>query len=172
MEKKPVSHITAGLIIGAVAIVLFLTYYYTGLLFKTNFLAWIPSLVTIGLIVFFVLQYGKANNNNVTFGMLFGYGFRTTIIYTLLVTTFMFVFLYLFPDYKTQYMESFANQMDMNKDVNEEQRDMTLQMVEKFFTLSMVGGGLFLNLITGTIASLIGAAVAKKNPVTPFDNQM
>lgn len=171
MEKKPVSHITAGLIVGAVGITLFLIYYLAGLSFKTNFYSWIPLLITIGLIIFFVVQYAKANNNNLTFGRLFGYGFRTTIIYTLLMTAFLFIVLYLFPDYKTQYLEVVGNQMDMNNNLNEEQRDVSLKMIEKFFTLTMVGGGLFLNIFMGTIASLIGAAVAKKNPVTPFDNQ-
>ena len=172
MEKKPVSHIIAGLIVGTVGIILFLTYYFTGLSFQTDFVSWIPLVVTVGLIIFFVLQYAKAFNNNVSFGKLFSYGFKLTIIYTLLMTAFLFVVPYLFSDYKTQYMEVVANQMDTNKDLDEEKREAILTGIEKFFTISMVGGGLFLNLITGTIASLIGAAVAKKNPVTPFDNQM
>jgi len=44
-------------------------------------------------------------------------------------------------------------------------------MVDKFFMISILGGSLFGNLIVGTIASLIGAGVAKKNPANPFDQQ-
>jgi hypothetical protein len=42
-------------------------------------------------------------------------------------------------------------------------------MMGGFFTISAVGGSLIVNIIVGAIASLIGAAVAKKNPQGPFN---
>ncbi|MEJ7738586.1 MAG: DUF4199 domain-containing protein [Chitinophagaceae bacterium] len=171
MENKPTSHIVAGTIVGAVAIILFLVYYYTGLSFKRNFWGWIPALVTLGLIVFFVIQYGKANNDRLTFGRLFNYGFKTTAIFALIMTLFTVLVVYLFPEYKEKFMEEMYNQMDTNSNIPEEQKETALNMTEKFFTISMIGGALFMNMLIGTIASLIGSGVAKKTPQTPFDQQ-
>jgi hypothetical protein len=43
-------------------------------------------------------------------------------------------------------------------------------MMEKYFIPFAIGGALFMYLLIGVIASLIGAAIAKKNPeVSPFD---
>jgi hypothetical protein len=46
-----------------------------------------------------------------------------------------------------------------------------LGISEKFFLPFAIGGVLLSNVIIGAIASLIGAAVAKKNPQSPFQQQ-
>lgn len=169
MEKKPVSYFLVGIVLGLVSIILFLGYYFTGLAYERNFVAWIPTLVSIGLLIYFVTQYSKANGYNLTFGGLFSYGFRSTIIWTLIVVVFMFLVLYIFPEYKVKFMEQMNTQMDQRSNLSEAQRDAAIKMTEKFFNVSVIGGGLFMNMLIGTIGSLIGAAVAKKNPVSPFN---
>src|SRR5436190_14880612 len=126
MEKKPISHFVAGLIVGSVAIILFLIYYFTGLSFRSNAWSYIPALMTIGLIIYFVLQYGKANFNNLTFGNLFGYGFKTTAIFAIIMTAFMILVLYIFPDYKEKFMEAMSNQLNKQNNLQEEQKEMAL----------------------------------------------
>jgi len=171
METKPTSHIVAGTIIAVVGVVFFLVYHFLGLSFERNFWSWIPSLITTGLIIFFVMQYGKANNHHLTFGQLFGYGFKMTIIFTLIMTLFMAIVVYFFPDFKEKSLEAMYNQMDKQGNISEEQRDTVQSMTEKFFNISVIGGSLFINLLIGTVASLVAAAVTKKIPHTPFDNK-
>ena len=58
-----------------------------------------------------------------------------------------------------------------NSNLSDEQREKALEMTGKFFNISVIGGGLFMNIIVGAVASLIGAAIAKKNPQGPFVQQ-
>lgn len=90
--NKPVSYFAAGTIVGSADIILFFIYHSFGLSFETNFWSWIPYLLTIGLIIFIILRYSNVNRNNynLTFGSLFKYGFKTTVIFTLLMTVFFF----------------------------------------------------------------------------------
>ena len=169
MEKKPVSYFVAGTILGMVSIVLFLAYYYAGIAFDKNFLAWIPTLISVGLIIYFIVAYSNVHHHNVTYGTLFGYGFRTTVIWTLIVIVFTALFLYIFPDYKEKFIEQMTLQLDQRSDLSESSRETALSMTQKYFNISVIGGSLFTNLFIGTIASLLGAAIAKKNPATPFN---
>lgn len=159
-----------GTILGVVSIILFLVYYFTGWAFQRGGLSWLPALVSIGLLIYFIIQYSNANNNNVTFGGLFGYGFRSTIIWTLIIFVFMLLALYLiFPDYKQKVLEIARVDMDKQSSLSDEQKDTAMGFTEKFFNIFALGGTLFGNIFIGTIASLIGAAVAKKKPVSPFN---
>jgi hypothetical protein len=55
--------------------------------------------------------------------------------------------------------------------MTDEQKEKGIEMVGKFFNISVIGGSLFMNLLFGAIASLIGAAIAKKRPQGPFVQQ-
>src|SRR5262245_56433166 len=97
--KKPISHIAAGLVIGAILIVYSCALYFSGIQ-QTGIYAWLPVVfILIGLIVFINL-YGKALNNQVSFGNLFAYGFKTTAFLTLIVIAFTVIFFLLFPEIK------------------------------------------------------------------------
>jgi hypothetical protein len=54
--------------------------------------------------------------------------------------------------------------MQAKGNITEEQINAGLEMTKKFFMVFLVGGTLIGYLFFGTIASLIGAAVTKKNP--------
>lgn len=170
MEKKPVSYFMVGTILGVVSIALFLAYYFSGLAFERGALSWVPSLISIGLLIYFIIQYSNAHRNNVTFGSLFGYGFKSTIIWTLIMVVFILLALYiLFPDYKEKALEVAREQMNKQSNLSEDQKDTALSFTEKSFNMLAVGGTLFANVIVGIIGSLLGAAIAKKNPVSPFN---
>ncbi|MBE7171832.1 MAG: DUF4199 domain-containing protein [Williamsia sp.] len=170
MEKKPVSYFVVGIILGMVSIILFLVYYFTGLSFQKTALSWLPPLVTIGMLIYFVVQYSNAKRNYVTFGELFGYGFKSTIILTLISFAFTALALYIiFPDYKDKVLEMSRLQMEQQSSISEQQKDASINFMEKSFNLLALGGTLFANIIIGIIGSLLGAAIAKKNPVTPFN---
>ena len=168
MEKKPITPLAAGLIIGLTSVILFLVYYFTGLVFQQDWTAWIPALVFIILIIVFISMWSNANNNFVTFGSCFGFGFKTICISTLIVFFFTLVFIYLTPEYKDQMLQMMKEKMRENKQVTDEQVEAGMSMVTSHFMLITVGGSLLGNLFFGTIAALIGAAVAKKKPFDPF----
>ena len=50
--------------------------------------------------------------------------------------------------------------------------DEAVNWFSRNFMLLIAGGALFMYLLTGVIASLIGAAITKKRPVTPFQQNM
>lgn len=171
MEKKPVSYFIPGIILGLVSVILFLVYFFLGLTFRKDFINFIPALISFALIIYFVIKWANDNDNNVTFGQCFGYGFKSVMIMALIVFFFTLIFILLFPDFKQQYIDFIRVQMDENKTITDEQKEQGVAMVSKFFMISTLGGGLFFNLLIGAIASLIGSAIAKKNPQTPFSQQ-
>jgi hypothetical protein len=172
MEKKPVTHFISGIIIGLVLIVFFLAFYFTGNAFKKSALTYLPTFFFVIAIVYSVVQYSKALNHNVTFGNCFSYGFKTTAIVAIIMAVFVAVFIFAFPDYKESFLEFMTAEMEKgSSNLSDEQKEKGLEMTGKFFNVSVIGGGLFMNLIVGAIASLIGAALAKKNPQGPFVQQ-
>ena len=66
-EKKPISHFVAGLIIAAILIIYSTLLNYMGL-FQNQSLGWVSYFIFIGGLILFTNLYGKAKNNQVTFG--------------------------------------------------------------------------------------------------------
>jgi hypothetical protein len=172
MEKKPLSYFVPGVLLGLISVVLFLVYYFMGLTFKSQAINFLPAALFIGLIIYFIIKWSNDNDNNITFGQGFGYGFKIVVITTLIVFVFTLVFILAFPDFKTQYIDSVREKVNSNPRVPDDQREKAIDIASGFFMIAMLGGSLFFNLLVGTIASLIGAAVAKKKPQIPFSQQM
>ena len=168
MEKKPLSPLVAGLIIGLTSVVLFLAYYFSGLIFQQGITAWLPALVFLILIIVFISMWSNAKNNFVTFGSCFNFGFKAVCIATLISFFFVLIFIYLSPDYKDQMLRMMKDKMRENKQATDEQIEAGMSMVTNHFMLITVGGSLFGNMLIGTIAALIGAGIAKKKPFDPF----
>ncbi len=168
MEKKPITPLAAGLIIGLTSVVLFFAYYYTGLVFQREWYAWLPAIVYVALVIVFISLWSNAQNNFITYGNCFGFGFKSVCIATLIVFFVTLVFIYLTPEYKDQMMQVVKDQMRQNKQMTDDQVDKGVEMYSRFFMVSTLGGSLFGNLLVGTIGALIGAAVAKKKPLDPF----
>lgn len=168
MEKKPITPVAAGLIIGLATIVLFLIYYFTGLIFQQGIVVWLPLFVYVVLIVVFISMWSNAKNNFVTFGSCFGFGFRTVCIAALVSLLFTLVFIYLSPDYKDQMLRMMKDRMRENKQATDDQIDAGMNMITSHFMLITLGGSILSNVFFGIIAALIGAGVAKKKPFDPF----
>lgn len=170
MEKKPISHLLVGVIIALVSCVAFLAFYFTGKTFDKSAINYLPTLLTLGLLIFFIVKYSNDLDNNVTFGKCFSYGFKATAVMTLIVFVFSLVFILMTPAFKEEFSAKMAEEFAKNPEVSEEQQEQLVAGMNKFFMISILGGGVFMNLLVGAVASLIGAAVAKKNPnVTPFN---
>ena len=167
MEKKPLSHIAAGAIIGAVMVIYSMVLQFMELT-ATQSLSWISYLIIIGLLVYFIILHGKVNENDRTFGQLFTYGFKASAVVAILLTVFNFLFFTAFPEYKDKVFDVTRTEMLKNPKITEAQVDQFMEGFRKWFWLGVVGGGIFGTMLIGAIGSLIGAGVAKKNPQSPF----
>jgi putative Ca2+/H+ antiporter (TMEM165/GDT1 family) len=70
---------------------------------------------------------------------------------------------------KEKIFDMSRQKMEDNGKMSESQIDQAMEMARKFFIPFAIAGTLIGTLICGAIASLIGAAVAKKKPVNPLD---
>jgi len=169
--KKPISHFVAGLIIGAALILYSLILNFTGK-GQDKTLGWIAYLLFIAGLIMFINMYGNAKNNDVTFGGLFSYGFKTTAIATLIIVLCLVVIISVMPEFKQKILDAMRKGMEDQGKMDDDKIDQFVNSFSKNFMLIIVGGALFMYLITGIIASLIGAAITKKNPVNPFPQNM
>jgi cytochrome bd-type quinol oxidase subunit 2 len=84
---------------------------------------------------------------------------------------FLIIFVSVFPEIKDKAMDTARKQMEEKQGMSQEQMDAGLGFVKKSFLLFIIIGSIFIYLVAGVISALIGAAVTKKNPQTPFQNQ-
>ena len=131
-------------------------------------LSYISLLLLLGGIIYFVTQYGKSVDHTASFGQLFSFGFKSTAIATIVVIAFQLIFFLIFPEYKEKILDISREAMLKQGNIPEAQIEQSLEMVKKFFWVGLIGGALFMNLLVGAIASLIGAGITKKIPQSPF----
>ncbi len=167
-EQKPISHLVAGLIIGALMIILSLVAEYLG--FENSTGMYVCSLVIfIGGLVLFILLYGKSKHNQVGFGSLFAYGFKTTTFIILIFIAFTVVYVLLFPEYKEKAMEEARKQMAKRRDLTPSEIEDGVAMYRRMFWVYTIGYILITFAILGAIGSVIGAAVTKRKKPNPLD---
>ena len=167
-EKKITSPQIKGLIISLVVIVLGIAGYFTDLAFSGWF-NWVVNIVMFAAIIFACVHFANEKEGYVTFGNVFSHGFKVSVViavillvYSLLSTT------VLFPEIKEKTLEMQRLKME-EKGVAEDQIETAMKFTKKYFTAFMIFGVLIGTLIFGCIASLIGAAVAKKKPINPLN---
>jgi len=169
MKKKSTSPVMAGLLICIVLIVFGLVMYFSGLYLETWSQYTGMVLIAAGLI-WAVINHGKEKDGNVTFGSLFGYGFKTTAVIICITIVYTLIFGYIFPDAKEAFIAKAREEALTAPNANESQVEQGMAMFEKNYTLFMIIGLIFWYAIIGAVSSLIGAAVTKKDPKPTFDN--
>ena len=168
MEQKIATPVQKGLIISLILIFIGLIIYFTGQM-ENKALSYIQYVVFLGGIIWSCISFAKQMKGNVTFGNVFAHGFKTTAFIAALMAVYTFISVkFLFPDIVDKSIEIARKQMAENKDLSEDQIEQAIKMTREFFVPFAVGGLLLMFAIFGAIASLVGAAVAKKNPQTPF----
>ena len=167
-DKKPISHFIAASIIAAILIIYTIILQFSGNQQNMG-LAWLSYLFILAGLVVFINLYGKALHNQVTFGNLFSYGFKTTAFLALIMIAFTVVFFLIFPDIKEKMFEMTRQKMEEQGKMSDEQIDKGLEIWRKMFWVFTIGGIILFYAIIGAIGSLIGAAVTKKKPVNPLD---
>lgn len=162
MERKQ-THIAYGFITAVAMILVNVILVVTKMNMKpgVQWLGFVPFLIGI---IMNANAYSKANNGSVTFGQVFGSCFKATAIIAIVSVAWGFASMYIFPNMMDEAMEQARAKMAQNKDLSEEQIEQAMGYTRKFFKPLMVAGALFGTLFFGAIFSLIGAAVAKKNP--------
>lgn len=167
-ERKPITHVSAGLIIAALLVVFSIVVQFMGLA-QNQLIGLLQYAVIIGGLVYFITQWGKANNYSLSFGNLFAYGFKATAVFTIINIVFLIIFFLVFPDMKEKTFEMAREQMEKNPSVSEDQIEQGIDIARRFFWVGLVGGTMFMLIVIGAIGSLIGAAVTKKRPNNPFE---
>jgi len=167
--RKPISHVTAGLLIAGLVIVLSMVTMLFSHSTANPGSGMFNYIIIIGGLIFFVNLYGKSNHYQLGFGDLFSYGFKATAVYTILFIGFLVLFALIFPDFKATQMEIARTTMESQKGVTEEQAERGIEMMNKYFWALAIGGTTLMFVIIGAIGSLIGAMVTKKRPQNPFE---
>lgn len=172
MEQKVTTPVVKGLIISLLLIVFGLVIYFTGQMQNTP-LQYCQYIILGGGIIWSCTYYAKQLNGNVTFGNIFGHGFKTTAVVTCIILIYTVLALkVLFPDMVDQIIEAARKNMQAQKNLTDDQIQQGLDFTRKFMLVFVIIGIMFFFAIVGAICSLIGAAVAKKNPQSPFQQPM
>ncbi len=163
MEQTVTPTSTKGIVIGLVLVVLALVTYFMDI--KVNGpLQWVGYVIFIGGIIWSVMSYGKQVNYNSSFGNYFAHGFKVAALVTAIMIIYIIIFIVLFPEFKEKAIEEARKSMQSKNNLSEEQIKAALEMTKKFIMVFLVGGTLLGYLFFGALASLIGAAVTKKEP--------
>ena len=170
MEKKPLSFLQAGLVIGVVMILFGLVTYLTGMYKTQQWISYFSYLLLCVMIIIAVINFAKSKNGNVTFGQCFGWGFKACMIVTLLYLVYLVIFILIFPDFKQEMIQLTRESME-KQGRTEDQIEAGVSMMDKGFYLFMFLGLIFMFLVTGVIGSLLGGAFAQKKPASPFERQ-
>ncbi len=158
-----------GLVLGLILIVIAIATYFSGISMSGG-VQYVGYIVFIAGIIFFISQYGKQINYASTFGNYFSHGFKIAAIVTVIMIIYVVIFMMLFPEFKDKAMEEARKNMQ-SKNLSEEQMDKAIEISRKFFLTFAILGTLIGYILFGVIASLIGAAITKKNPANAFQQQ-
>jgi hypothetical protein len=169
-ENKILSPQIKGLLIALVVIILGIAGYFTELGFSTWF-NWVVNAIMFAAIIIACVHFANQKQNYVTFGNVFVHGFKITAVVTIILLVYtLLAFNVLFPDMKEKMFEMQRAKME-ESGMDDDKLEQATSMMQKYFTLFLILGVIFGTLIWGCIASLIGAAVAKKKPLNPLTQQ-
>ncbi len=163
VTKTVTSTSTKGIVIGLILIVLMLVTYFANVKVDGP-VQYIGYAVFIGGIIWSIVIYGRQINYNATFGNYFAHGFKVSAVVTVLMIIFLIIFVNLFPDFKEQAIAQARIKMHEKNNLTDDQMSQGLEFTRKFFMVFLIGGTLVGYLLFGAIASLIGAAVTKRQP--------
>ena len=158
---KTKTHIQFGLTAAAVNFGLLLVQFYTHTPFGSMLFMFLPIIFLFALVIAACLKYNKETAGKAGFGEIFGVGFRTTAVTIIIFAILFFLFVWIVPAYKERFIaEVIASAQPGNASPAEMEE--SLAGLRKNFAISALAGLEFMTLIPGLIASVIGAAIAKK----------
>ena len=162
MEPDKKKYINTALVISLILVVIELVGKFAGFTFDTWF-KWLPSVLLIVALIIACRNFGKERSGNVSFGNVFGYGFKVTLIVTgiMLIYTILALF-FIFPEMKDLVIEEARKQMEEKGTLSQDNIDTALAMTRKLFIPFAILGVIFGTLLIGALGSLLGATFTKK----------
>jgi len=134
-------------------------------------LGFITFIIFFAGIIWSCVTYSKQLNANVTFGNVFADGFKVTAAVAALMSLFSFIlFNFISPELKDEAIRQMQTEMEKTK-ASDGQIEKSIEFTKSYFNVLIIGLQLLYLLVAGVIASVIGAAVARKNPHGPFEQQ-
>jgi len=163
MEQKITSHIIKGLIIASILMVVNIVGQLTSYIFE-DWYRWIGTVLYVLSIITSTIIFSSQNHKNVNFGILFTHSFKTAAAITCILFLYTLASVYiLFPGQIDHFVQLGVDEArKQGKTAAEMQEGMAI--ARKVLVISFLAGGLMINLITGALGALLGAAIAKKNP--------
>jgi hypothetical protein len=168
MEKKSSDYLGKGLMLSLILIVIDLIGGFTHLRFESWF-KWVSTFVAVIAIIVFCIQFGKQRTEGVTFGKVFGYGFRIALIVSALMVVYTLLSFYvIFPEIVEQIITKTRTDLQA-AGKSDDVIDTSVAMTKKFMQPVPLSIFVFLaTLFFNTIASLLGAAFTKKTEPDVF----
>lgn len=167
MDNKVTSPTTKGVIISLILIVYSLVLQFAHQA-QNKGLGSISMLIFVGAIIWAGVSFSNQMNHQVTYGNVFGHSFKAVATVTVIMIVFTIISTkFLFPETIDLAVENARAEMERSGQP-EETVDKAVELSRKFFIPFAIGGILLIYMLVGVIASLIGAAVAKKTPTDPF----
>ena len=170
--KKNSDYLAKGLLLSLILIVVDLIGGFANIRFETWF-RWLPSILAIGILITFCIQFGKREAGGVTFGQVFGYGFKISLIVSILMVVYSLVsFAFIFPELTDQILAKTRTDLQAAGKLTDDQIDTQVAMTKKFMQPGIRSIFFFLvSLFFYTIGSLLGAAFTKKTETDVFNNK-
>jgi hypothetical protein len=163
------THVQKGLLVSLILIVIGIAGYFTKL-FEQSWFSWASNGILCIAVIWGCVTYANQMNGQVTFGNVFTHGFKMSVVIALILIVWVILAMtVLFPEMKDKSLEMARQRMEERGNLSDSQIEQGVEFTKKFFIPFAIGGTLLGTLIFGTVASLIGAAVAKKKPVNPLD---
>src|SRR5579864_4484577 len=104
MKKKSSDYLGRGLMLSLILIVVDLFGGFAQVRFETWF-RWLPTIITLVAIIVFCIQFGKRQADGVTFGQVFGYGFKISLVVSVLMVVYSLLsFSFIFPELTDQIL--------------------------------------------------------------------
>jgi uncharacterized membrane protein YciS (DUF1049 family) len=165
MESKKKTLINLAQIKSIILILVDLVGKFANLSFATWF-KWLPAIILIVALIIACVSFGKENNGNVTFGNVFGYGFKVSAVVTGIMLIYTIIALsFIFPEMKDMALEEARKQMEAKGTLSQSNIDAALSMTRRLFIPFAIIGVVIGTLLIGVIGSLLGAAFTKKSQV-------
>ena len=169
-EKKTMSIYTKGILISMIVIVLGIAGYLSGIAFNGWYNWAVNGLLFIGIVIA-CIHFANENEGFVTFGKVFSHGFKVSAFVAIILVIYSVLSMQLiFPEIKEKAMEMSRQQMEEKGNMTDDQIDQAISFTKKYFLAFAIFGVLIGTVLFGLVASLVGAALAKKKPVNPMDN--
>ena len=170
MKKKSSDYLGKVLLLSLLLVVVDLIGGFANLRF-TSWYKWISTIILVGVLIFFCIQYANEQTEGATFGKIFGYGFRIALFISILMVVYTIIsVMFIFPEFIDQVLVRTRTEMENKGSLSEDQIDRAITMTKKYFLPGALVFAFLGTLFFGTIGSLLGAAFARKSEPNVFQN--